>query len=111
MPRSADLRGVDDDVAQVVAGGGVEGPVAGDEAQFRIGGGAVYRLGREVILDVGLDGGHAELDQRPVGSLDVDLVAVTQIGQPVEHRGTVGRVEVPDDDGRTDGTRPRAARV
>src|SRR6202011_5510796 len=41
---SAHLGGVDDDVAQVVVGGGVEGPAAGDEAQLRVRRGAVHGL-------------------------------------------------------------------
>src|SRR5580658_4294928 len=81
---SADLCGVHHDIAEVVAGGVVEGAAAGDQPQLGVGDGTVDILRREVVLQVGLDRGDAELDERPVGSPDVDLVPAAQRVQPPE---------------------------
>jgi hypothetical protein len=52
---SARLLCVDDYVAQVVTGGGIESSATGNQAQLRVGGGPVNGLRREAILQVHLD--------------------------------------------------------
>src|ERR1700734_4376273 len=65
---SADLGAVDHGVAEVTAGGVVEGPAAGDEVQFRVGCGTVDLAGGETVLRVLLDRGHAEHGQAAGGA-------------------------------------------
>jgi len=73
-----DLGRVDDDVAQVGAGRRVEGPAAGDEAQFRAGRGPVDPLGGKAVLGIGLLGVHAEHRHRAIGAPVLHIHAVHQ---------------------------------
>src|ERR1700722_3363514 len=107
----ADLGAVDHGVAEVTAGGVVEGAAAGDEVQFRVGCGAVDLAGGETVLRVPLDRGHAEHGQAAVGAAGVDALARPHVTEPVKDaRAKVG-VDVPGDHRGTHLTRPRAARV
>ena len=70
--------GVDDDVVGVVAGAGVEGATAGDQAEPGVIKSAVNGLGREVVLRVAVDAGHGERGGGAVLPGDRDRVVGVQ---------------------------------
>src|SRR5580698_6569134 len=109
MPGNLDRR--DHDVAEVGAGGRVEGSAAGNHAEFRRWRGPVDLRGGKPGLEVQAYLQNPERDQRSVRTSYQDQVAVPEQAQAEEHAGPEVGVDMPGDDGGADLARARAAGV
>src|SRR5215469_2478428 len=102
---------VDDDVVHVVSGRLLECAAAGDQPQARVAELAVYGFARERRLWSVLQAVYGEGGGLAVSERDVDLVALVQVLQVEEDRGSGDGVDVAEDDGGAALARRRAVLV